>query len=203
MRKAALVAFLALLVAGCGAFAQHGLSAPTVPVSERSVKVVRTCPAESEAGSGSGSGVDVGDGYVVTANHVASASFEGCTYTVVSKDGASEPGLVLSEHPVADMATLKIATVRKAVCLRQAKKDEPLVAIGYPHGVYTVTYGTMRSDEANEAFEQIALILINPGNSGGGVWTAEGCLAGITVAKFTGTDVTIVVSIRALLSLLP
>ena len=202
MSKLVLALALTLLV-GCGFLKQP--VGPTVPVSERTVKVIRSCPKDSPVGGGQGSGVDVGGGYVVTAAHVANPAFEGCSYVVVDKTGTQMPGVAMTASDVADAATLRIERETEPLCFRQASIGEPVVAIGYPKGKFTVTHGEMLTDP-NDEFEQVTNAPIDQGNSGGGVWTTEGCLAGLTIAKFTAfidTPLSIVVSSRALPPLLP
>lgn len=198
MRKIVLAALLALLAA-CSGLLPAKVAEPTEPVADRTYRVVRTCLDPRE--SGTGSGVDVGGGYIATARHVANGP--NCSFDVIDRAGNKSPAVVMSMHPLADVATLKVERETAALCFRQPAEDEHVTAIGYPKGKYTVTDGDVIGMLSREDQTFIAKLPVNNGSSGGGVWTDEGCLAGISVAKFGESRASAFVSSRAVSDLLP
>lgn len=148
---------------------------------------------------GAGSGVIYSeDGYIITNNHV----IEGASNIKVTlNDGNTANATLVATDRQTDLAVIKIeASGLKPVTIA---KEEDLcvgglvVAIGNPLGTLsgTATEGIISALEREIVLEGKAMSLIqtsasiNPGNSGGGLFDQYGNLAGIVVAKSSGSDV--------------
>jgi serine protease Do len=141
---------------------------------------------------GLGSGVVVGDGIVVTNNHVVEDADEIKVTAFGHKDYAAE---LVGTDPKSDLAVLRIKDDKrelKALALADSARlrlGDVVLAIGNPFGVgQTVTMGIVsakgRSDLGIVDYEDFIQTdaAINPGNSGGALVDMEGNLVGINTA---------------------
>jgi S1-C subfamily serine protease len=145
-----------------------------------------------------GSGVIISaDGYIVTNNHVVSATNgqPATEITVTLHDNSRYTATLIGKDPASDLAVLKIKAAHLTPVSTgnsdELKPGQWVLAIGYPLGLdATVTAGIVsgkyrniginrrQSQEPVEAFIQTDAT-INMGNSGGALITAEGALVGI------------------------
>jgi serine protease Do len=175
----AVLAFAALLIGGAMTFANN--ERPTVP-TYAAVKVVLP--------TGHGSGVIVGNGYIITAGHVATGAK---TVKIESKDGRSYDADVLWVNETYDIAMLRapVALVGGGAALdcRSAKTGEAIYATGNPLELNFVTsYGRIAGDERSLGpWKSVLVTDIStvPGQSGGPVFEADGRVIGITVGVVT------------------
>lgn len=141
---------------------------------------------------GLGSGVVVGDGIVVTNNHVIEDADEIKVTAFGHKDFVAE---LVGTDPKSDLAVLRIKDDKKvlrALALADSTRlrlGDVVLAIGNPFGVgQTVTMGIVsakgRSDLGIVDYEDFIQTdaAINPGNSGGALVDMEGNLVGINTA---------------------
>lgn len=141
---------------------------------------------------GLGSGVIVGDGLVVTNNHVVDQADE---VKVATLDNHQFDAQVVGSDPKTDLALLRIkgdTRGLKPLALGDSSRlrlGDVVLAIGNPFGVgQTVTMGIVsaknRSDLGIEDYEDFIQTdaAINPGNSGGALVDMEGELVGINTA---------------------
>lgn len=141
---------------------------------------------------GLGSGVVVGDGIVVTNNHVVEDADEIKVTAYGHRDFAAE---LVGNDPKSDLAVLRIKDEKKelkALALGDSARlrlGDVVLAIGNPFGVgQTVTMGIVsakgRSDLGILDYEDFIQTdaAINPGNSGGALVDMEGNLVGINTA---------------------
>lgn len=153
-----------------------------------------------QAGQGAGSGVIIKDnGYIVTNYHVISGAKN---VTVILRDGKEYNAQIVGYDDGNDIAVLKIAaeglTTATVGNSEDLKVGDMTVAIGNPLGQLggTATSGIISAlDRQISLDEGITLSLlqtdsaINPGNSGGGLFSDNGDLIGIVVAKSSGTGI--------------
>jgi serine protease Do len=144
---------------------------------------------------GLGSGVIVGDGLVVTNNHVVDQADE---VKVATQDNRQFDAQVVGSDPKTDLALLRIKGDTKGLVpialgdSGRLRLGDVVLAIGNPFGVgQTVTMGIVsaknRSDLGIEDYEDFIQTdaAINPGNSGGALVDMEGNLVGINTAIFS------------------
>ncbi len=160
---------------------------------------VVTIEVRGSAGEATGSGFVLrGDGYLLTNNHVATASVgSGSTITVVFADGSQDTATLVGSTGDYDLAVLKVE--RSGLTpLALADSDavlvgDPVVAVGAPLGLQgTVTTGIVSAlhrpvtagDASQPAFIDAIQTdaAINPGNSGGPLVNADGEVIGINSA---------------------
>lgn len=147
-------------------------------------------PQEREQGLGSG--VIVGDGLVITNNHVIDHADE---IKIATLDRRQFEAELVGADPKTDLALLRIkgdTKGLKAIPLGDSGRlrlGDVVLAIGNPFGVgQTVTMGIVsaknRSDLGIEDYEDFIQTdaAINPGNSGGALVDMEGNLIGINTA---------------------
>jgi serine protease Do len=140
--------------------------------------------------NGHGSGVSVGNGYIVTAGHVADGQK---TVKIETKDGRSYEADVLWVNDTYDIAMLRapVALVGAGADLdcRSAKTGESIFATGNPLELdFVTTYGRIAGDERELGPWKTVLvtdITTIPGQSGGPVFEADGRVIGITVGVVT------------------
>jgi serine protease Do len=145
-----------------------------------------------EREQGLGSGVIVGDGLVVTNNHVIDHADE---IKIATLDRRQFDAELIGADPKTDLALLRIKgnTKRlKPIALGDSGRlrlGDVVLAVGNPFGVgQTVTMGIVsaknRSDLGIEDYEDFIQTdaAINPGNSGGALVDMEGNLIGINTA---------------------
>ena len=141
---------------------------------------------------GLGSGVIVGDGLVVTNNHVIDHADE---IKVATLDNRQFDAQLVGSDPKTDLALLRLKGDTKGlkpIALGDSARlrlGDVVLAIGNPFGVgQTVTMGIVsaknRSDLGIEDYEDFIQTdaAINPGNSGGALVDMEGNLVGINTA---------------------
>ena len=141
---------------------------------------------------GLGSGVVVGDGIVVTNNHVVEEADEIKVTASGHKEFVAE---LVGTDPKSDLAVLRIKDEKKelkALALGDSMRlrlGDVVLAIGNPFGVgQTVTMGIVsakgRSDLGIVDYEDFIQTdaAINPGNSGGALVDMDGNLVGINTA---------------------
>lgn len=141
---------------------------------------------------GLGSGVIVGDGIVVTNNHVVD---QADNIKVATLDEREFDAKLVGSDPKSDLAVLRLSGATsglKALPLGDAEHlrlGDVVLAIGNPFGVgQTVTMGIVsaknRSDLGIEDYEDFIQTdaAINPGNSGGALVDLGGNLVGINTA---------------------
>jgi len=145
------------------------------------------------AEQGVGSGVLVGDGYILTNNHV----IEGASRVVVTlNDGRALSAKVVGADAKSDVGLLRVDEKNLPSIewgdSRKLKIADVVLAIGNPFGVgQTVTMGIVSAKGRTnvdivdyEDFIQTDAA-INPGNSGGALVDATGKLVGINTAIYS------------------
>ncbi len=147
-----------------------------------------------------GSGFLIGDGHIVTNNHVIADANE---IRVVFQDRSSRTARLIGRDPATDIAVLKLdepMTDQPALEWGDSEALEPgawTIAIGSPFGLGgTVTVGVLsaRSRDINagpyDDFLQTDAA-INRGNSGGPLFNAQGQVIGVNtaIASPTGANV--------------
>jgi serine protease Do len=145
-----------------------------------------------EREQGLGSGVIVGDGLVITNNHVVDHADE---IKIATQDHRQFEAQLVGADPKTDLALLRIKgdpKGLKAIALGDSSRlrlGDVVLAVGNPFGVgQTVTMGIVsaknRSDLGIEDYEDFIQTdaAINPGNSGGALVDMEGNLIGINTA---------------------
>lgn len=149
---------------------------------------------------GGGTGfVLTSDGLIVTNKHVVEN--ESATYTVITSDGKTYNGTVLSKDPFNDLAVVKIdAKGLKPVELGDSNAlqvGQWVIAIGNALAEYqnTVTVGVVSAKERRVTAENETLdgliqtdAAINPGNSGGPLVNLAGQVVGINTAVAGGAE---------------
>jgi Do/DeqQ family serine protease len=146
---------------------------------------------------GLGSGVVVGDGLVITNNHVIEGADEIKVTALNHKDFTAE---LVGTDPKSDVAVLRIKDPNKELKplpmgdSSRLRLGDVVLAIGNPFGVgQTVTMGIVsakgRSDLGIVDYEDFIQTdaAINPGNSGGALVDMEGDLVGINTAILSRT----------------
>ncbi len=149
-------------------------------------------PETKRREQGLGSGVVVGDGVIVTNNHVVDGADEIKVATLDRREFIAE---LVGTDPKTDLAVLRVKDLNKHLRPMPLGDSERLrlgdvvLAIGNPFGVgQTVTMGIVsalgRSDLGIVDYEDFIQTdaAINPGNSGGALVDMEGNLVGINTA---------------------
>lgn len=189
--KRALISIFSVAAFILAVFVSLSMKAPPPETISAMVKV--------KLPNGHGSGVSIGDGYIITAAHVAGTEK---TVTLKLSDGSIRPATVLWASKEYDIALLKTSPDRlgkaKLEC-RVAKDGEPIVSMGNPMALEFVSaYGKIAGSPREFAHWKsvyITDITTIMGQSGGPVFDADGDLIGITVGvmvapiNFTGSFV--------------
>lgn len=203
----ALAVIATVSVAACGPDDDAG---DTAPIPDAGLAVVPELFAEvapsvvavavdDAARPGEGSGVIVGEGLIVTNEHVVGAA---TNVRVVLADGTRLPAEVIATDAFTDLALLRVE--RQGLPVLELSTEYPTVGelavvIGNPLGFEnTVTAGIIsgigRAIPAAAALGQQALVdliqtdaAISPGNSGGALVGADGRVIGISVAYIPPT----------------
>lgn len=179
------IAYAALAVAlSSAAF----FAAPTVAAS---VETYMAAPATEAATvkvilkNGHGSGVHIGNGFVVTAAHVAG---DAATVELKTKDGKTRPADVLWINKTYDIALLRTSPEMlpgASLDCRIAAKGEAITSIGNPLAVEFVTATGKIAGEPRSIGPWKSVFVTDittvMGQSGGPVYSADGELIGITV----------------------
>jgi serine protease Do len=141
---------------------------------------------------GAGAGVLVGEGLVLTSNHVVA---RGRSFKVTLDDGATYEARVLSRNPEADLALLSIPASGHPVAFlaeREPRPGELVYAFGHPWGQRGVLTGGVLSavTVARTPRGDIPVLRTDarlaPGNSGGPLLNAAGEVIGINAMIFGG-----------------
>lgn len=171
------------------------LPIPLPPVSDLVERIQPAVVTVSGSQGSLGSGFVVRqDGVVITNKHIAAADK---TLTVGLFTGETFPAQVLSVHPHADLALLKIEAGRTVPVLSLGdssalKVGEWVLAIGNPFGLGpTASLGIIgatgrslgKTGAAAEVIQTDAAI--NPGNSGGPLCNMRGEVIAVTSAAIT------------------
>lgn len=172
---------LAAVVFGGVAIATPSASpqpAPIEYVTEASVVYVDT-------DKGHGSGVHIGDGYILTAGHVADGIK---TIQIKTAGGKFQPADVLwlnKEYDIALLRTKPDGIGAATLACRYAHAGEDIRAIGNPLTLeFVSSYGRVSGDVRSLGPWKAVLltdITTIPGQSGGPVFDEGGALVGITV----------------------
>ncbi len=182
MRNVLLLAMLASC--SCYSTTEVVVNAKPFPVEyalNRTYKVVVDC-AKDDMDSG-GSAVDLGDGYAVTAKHVVDPWDSSCVITLSNSRGTWD-GYLMAKHPNTDLAI--IVTSRPPLAFTPFAKPvlgEPIMAVGYPDSVLSVTYGNVAAERDGDGDVRFTAPTYY-GSSGGGIWDGSGRLVGISVSGF-------------------
>ncbi|MCC5887901.1 MAG: trypsin-like peptidase domain-containing protein [Gammaproteobacteria bacterium] len=141
-----------------------------------------------------GSGVIVGDGHILTNNHVIADADE---ILVALADGREAPAMVVGTDPETDLAVLKV-DLEGLMAIHLAptgdlRVGDVVLAIGNPFGIgQTVSSGIVSALgrhglSANAPYEDFIQTdaAINPGNSGGALVDAQGRLVGVNSMIFS------------------
>jgi len=141
---------------------------------------------------GAGAGVLVGDGLVLTSNHVVA---RGRSFKVTLNDDASYEARVLSHDPETDLALLSIPAnggTSAVFSERDPRPGELVFAFGHPWGERAVLTGGVLSavTTARTPRGEIPILRTDarlaPGNSGGPLLNAAGEVIGLNAMIFGG-----------------
>jgi len=181
-------AFWLALITLAGGFTIAAVSGPALPpvaLAGASVLI--------EAGGGTGSGVHIGNGYILTANHVIDGA---TTIAVKTDDGRSLTPELMWSNKAYDIALLRLDP--DGISSRDLRCTDPLRgdsvwSLGNPLGLRFVAFYGHVSGSARPIGEW-ALVLpldltIAPGNSGGPLIDTAGRVVGIVVASMRGVPI--------------
>jgi len=138
---------------------------------------------------GAGAGLLVGDGRVLTNNHVVA---RGRGVTVTLDDGASFEARVLARDPEVDLALLGIPPNGHSAAVLASATPRPgqmVFAFGHPWGQRAVLTGGVLSAMTSARGEIPVLrsdVRLAPGNSGGPLLNAAGEVLGLNAMIFGG-----------------
>jgi S1-C subfamily serine protease len=158
--------------------------------------VVRVAPLRS---NGVGCGVVVGDGLILTNNHVAQGANR---HEITGPDGRVYLAALVGDDPDTDLALLRFEEPTGIPAARlgdskQIRRGQLVIAIGAPLGFEaTVTAGVVSAlgrslrGERGRMIEDLIQTdaALNPGNSGGPLVTAAGEVVGINTAIIAGAQ---------------
>ena len=159
-------------------------------IEDGSTKTVQIIESE-----GSGSGFIISkDGYILTNAHVV---HDNKTVIAIMSDGRKFKAEVISKSKVRDLALIKIKA-DNLLFFELSNSDEVYngefaIAIGYPFGEYSATFGIISSilePNKDRAFFLKSDVAINPGNSGGPLIDLTGKIIGINDAIYEGANTT-------------
>lgn len=135
--------------------------------------------------NGHGSGVSIGNGYFLTAAHVADGNK---TVTLKTKDGKTRKADVLWINAAYDIALLRsddLSIPAAALSCNVAPAGETIISYGNPLMVeFVAAYGKIAGEPRKMGLWQSVFITDTTtvmGQSGGPVFSADGRLIGITV----------------------
>ena len=159
--------------------------------------------ANSQGGMSKGSGFYIGNGRVLTANHVPRVE----TVDVITHTGTTTKGKVVERFADIDLAVIQLEsdTGLRAVVFAQSVPSigERLYTIGSPFG-YRFSYGqgyVMNPVVTLEQEAENAHILVDIGrtfgSSGSPVFDVSGEVIGVLTTAFQHSNLTILTSIRA------
>lgn len=182
-------------------------------------EVVTDSAVQVVVGGGHGSGVYIGDGYILTAAHVAvEAGTEG---TVEIKHPRSEnyadswTATVVWVDTRQDVALLHVKAVISDTALKASPVScdkfnvgQKVVIVGWPRDLGRIqSSGYIASDETKRGPWAHSVVVVAPvtfGNSGGPVYDEQtGKVAGIAVGILDGTSLSLVVPVYHVCGTLP
>lgn len=153
-----------------------------------------------QRGAGSGFIVDLGQGYVITNNHVVDGADKLKVYTYDDREFEAE---LIGKHKDTDVAVLKLKSFSPGKCQAIAFGDseklevgEWVVALGAPFQLpQTMTVGVISAlGRGNVLGESTSIqdfiqtdAAINPGNSGGPLLDLDGMVIGMNTAIYSQT----------------
>ena len=189
-------------------------------MSAASAEVVTDSAVEvSLGGRGHGSGVYIGDGYVLTAAHVADEAGEGGEVEIKRKRSEDYTdawtGTVVWIDKVQDFALVRIKAVLDDAHLPAAevscdkfKMQQSVTIVGWPRDLGRIqSQGYVAGAEEKRGPWAHALVVVAPvtfGNSGGPVYdNATGKVAGLAVGILNGTSLSIVIPTYRICKILP
>jgi serine protease Do len=141
---------------------------------------------------GAGAGTLVGDGLVLTNQHVVA---RGRAVTVTLQDGTSHPAQVLARDPDADLALLGIPPNGGPSAVFASETPRPgqmVFAFGHPWGQRAVLTGGVLSAVTSARTRRGEMpvlrsdVRLAPGNSGGPLLNAAGEVLGLNAMIFGG-----------------
>src|SRR3954470_8562540 len=206
MERAARAAALALvaggLTAACssGSGSENARSCDITAVANKVLPSVVTISATNGPTRSTGSGEVLGDGNILTNNHVVSLAANGGAIAVLFSNGSTAPGSIKGRDPLTDLAVVHVDTTSELHPITLGSSSsveigEPVVVLGAPLGLTSTVTAGIRS-ALNRTVEvagdngQTAVLLsavqtdaaINPGNSGGALTDCTGDLIGVPSA---------------------
>jgi S1-C subfamily serine protease len=200
---------LGVLVLGAGwwigataAGAADAIVSSAVDRAKQATVGVLDAPPDQSAGTFSarvairGTGVHIGDGYIVTARHVAERPDRGTLVLpkeigIMTADLAELSAALVGDNAFLDLVVYRLPAEKRAVvpasaALRAAEPSagEEVYTVGYPLGWGpAVTFGRVGNPSVYLPTAETRLIQADlsvcSGNSGGGLFTAGGELAGL------------------------
>lgn len=147
-----------------------------------------------------GSGVLIDErGYILTCQHVISASEDGTVQVLFYRGGKPSTGTIVWEDEDKDLALIKVKLPYAVPAMRVAKKNpeigELVLSVGHPFGVrWTVGYGIVSRFppdripklKGSNFIQHTAMV--HPGNSGGPLVNLQGELIGINARTMQVTE---------------
>ena len=175
--------------------AEGAVPLPSGPVltSEQIVRLVSPSVVTIRAGSSTGTGFVVGQGLVLTNQHVVGSER---TVQVRLASGGTVSGMVTGTASDADLALVRVAFPQQPPVLalgtaRRLQAGEDVIAIGSALGLLqsTVTRGIVSALRSANGLTYVQTdAAINPGNSGGPLVDSRGRVVGITTAKMAAAE---------------
>lgn len=162
-------------------------TSPTQPAAMAGASVLM------ETNSGNGSGVHIGNGYILTANHVIEGA---TTIAVKTDDGKSLTPEVMWVNKAYDIALLRVdpdGISSRALRCTDPLRGDSVWSLGNPLGLKFVAFYGHVAGRARPLGDW-ALVLpldltIAPGNSGGPLIDTAGRVVGIVVATMRGVPI--------------
>ncbi|WP_065091518.1 S1C family serine protease [Rhizobium leucaenae] len=178
------LALTALLFSGITYVTTPAQTAAPRTISEASVVKV----TEKD---GHGSGVNIGNGYVITAGHVADGNAKAKLKTSDGREMDADVLWVNKEYDIALLRAVGLPTVGSSLDCRTAKAGEEIQAAGNPMDLeFVSSFGRIAGDVRELGpWRQVLItdITIVMGQSGGPVFEADGRVVGITVGVASAT----------------
>jgi len=182
--------YAAIIVLALGALLGGGIGYAMPPTPSATTTVSEANVVKVSDKDGHGSGVNIGNGFVVTAGHVADGNK---TVKLKTSDGRELDADVLWVNNTYDIALLRADGLGGGSSLdcRTAKTGEQIQAAGNPMDLeFVSSFGRIAGDvrEAGPWKEVLVTdITIVMGQSGGPVFEPDGRVIGITVGVATAT----------------
>jgi len=171
------------------------LQTPSAAVTKKEDAYLASVTIKTKTGHGSGFAVS-NDGYILTNFHVVAGDTlnKFPELTVINNVGEEVKGTVVRVSRFNDLALIKVdKTFEKAFKISSEKKYQNLqtiYTIGAPKSTelgQSIAMGVISNDRKAKNLDLIQLGMpINSGNSGGPLFSADGALHGVIVAKLFG-----------------